>query len=201
MQRSSFLSPQGFEPIQNGAALQIFPSLLHRGPVVQPAGITSSVLYREQKFGPFRHRDASYTVNTWPIGNRNRPRWLNKGREEEKERLGRTREQRKDKFFEEDEGETRRTEKGGGGIDRRRRQARFLTKTDHSLQPQQNLVVCLHRTNNKTHLLAWPYVTSRPHLPRYSMTGLLKTTITTTSPGRLNGEGGEKGGTNGEGHQ
>ena len=57
------------------------------------------------------------------------PRWLKEGREEETEG---------DKFLEEDKGKTRKSEKGrgergGGGV--RRRQARFLIKTDHSQQP------------------------------------------------------------------
>ena len=34
-------------------------------PVVEPAGMTSSVPYREPVFEPSRHRDASCTVATW----------------------------------------------------------------------------------------------------------------------------------------
>ena len=54
----------------------------------------------------------------------------------------------------------------GEGVNRRRRQASFLIKTDHSHQPYQNLVACLHKTTNKNRLLAWPYIRSRPHLSR-----------------------------------
>ena len=54
----------------------------------------------------------------------------------------------------------------GEGVNRRRRQASFLIKTDHSHQPYQNLVACLHKTTNKNRLLAWPYIRSRPHLTR-----------------------------------
>ena len=53
----------------------------------------------------------------------------------------------------------------GEGVNRRR-QASFLIKTDHSHQPYQNLVAYLHKTTSKNRLLAWPYITSRPHLPR-----------------------------------
>ena len=38
---------------------------LRSGPVVEPAGMTSSVPYCEPVFGPSRHRDASCTVATW----------------------------------------------------------------------------------------------------------------------------------------
>ena len=54
----------------------------------------------------------------------------------------------------------------GEGVNRRRRQANFLIKTDHSYQPYQKLVACLHKTTNKNRLLAWPFIRSRPHLSR-----------------------------------
>ena len=85
----------------------------------------------------------------------------------------------------------------GEGVNWRRRQASFLIKTDHSHQPYQNLVACLHKTTNKNRLLAWPYITSRPHLSRnYDRLH--------NKMGRLKWGGGEKGGGgggNGKGHQ
>ena len=61
--------------------LQIMTSLLRSGPVVQPVGMTSSVPCRKLEFGPSRYCGTSYTMATWLP--RDRPRWLNAGREEE----------------------------------------------------------------------------------------------------------------------
>ena len=41
--------------------------LLRSGPVVKPAGMTSSIPCRELEFGPSRHCGASYTMATWPL--------------------------------------------------------------------------------------------------------------------------------------
>ena len=54
--------------------------------MVQLAGMTSSVSCRKLEFGPSRHRGTSYTQATWLPRDRKLPRWLNKGREEEKGR-------------------------------------------------------------------------------------------------------------------
>ena len=124
------------------------------GPVVEPAGMTSSVPYHEPVFGPSRHSDASCTVATWLPRDR-KPYQVADWGEGVGSRGGgggsgmEDREWRENKFFEEDQGETKRMEKEGegGGVDRGRRQDRFLIKVDHSQQPY---------TASKPHL-SWNY--------------------------------------------
>ena len=66
MQRSCFLLLYGCEPIQNGpTVLQIITNLLRGGPVVQPAGMTSSVPCRKLEFRPSRRHGASYKMANW----------------------------------------------------------------------------------------------------------------------------------------
>ena len=55
---------------------------LRSSPVVEPAGMTSSIPCRELEFGPSRHCGASCTMAMWPT--ESLPRWLNEGREEER---------------------------------------------------------------------------------------------------------------------
>ena len=69
MQRNSLLSPWGCEPIQMVSPAKAYgPSdyyePLRSGPVVHPAGMTTSAPCREPVFGPSRHRCASYTMAT-----------------------------------------------------------------------------------------------------------------------------------------
>ena len=61
----------------------------------------------------------------------------------------------------------------GMGDDRRRRQTRFLIKTDHSQQLQENLIACLHRTKQQDPFtdMALYYVKATP---RSFVTGLLQ---------------------------
>ena len=87
----------------------------------------------------------------------------------------------------------------GEGVNRRRRQASFLIKTDRAHQPYQNLVACLHKTTNKNRWLAWPYIRSMPHLSRnYDRLHTTKYGKIKMGRGWERGEG-EKGGGGGEG--
>ena len=52
-------------PPARGYSPPCFYELLRSSPVVEPAGMTSSVPSREPVLGPSRHRDASCTVATW----------------------------------------------------------------------------------------------------------------------------------------
>ena len=137
---------------------------LHSGPVVESAGMTSSVplpragiptfqtLWCQLHSGHLASKGLKASPGGWMRGGRGWGRGV------------RLRKWRGDKFFEEDEGTIRWME-GGEGVDRGGDKLDFWSRltTHNSLQ---NLVACLHRTNDKTRLLAWPYVTSRPHLPR-----------------------------------
>ena len=92
---------------------------LRSGPVVEPAGMTSSVPCREPVFGSSRHRDASCTVATWLPRDR-KPAQVADWGEGVGRRGGRgggmeDREWRGNKLFEEDEDrETRGMERGWG---------------------------------------------------------------------------------------
>ena len=52
-------------PAKGPRGLQIYKSLLHKGPVVQPGGVIPSVQCRKLEFGPSKHCGASYTMATW----------------------------------------------------------------------------------------------------------------------------------------
>ena len=107
--------------------------------MVQPAGMMSSVPCREPVFGPSRHCGASYTMATWLLRYQKPAQVADWGEGVGRGRGVEDREWRGNKFFEEDEGETRRMENGlggeGGEVGRGRRQVRFLIKADHSHQP------------------------------------------------------------------
>ena len=90
---------------------------LHSGPVVEPAGMTSSLTASQCSDLP----DTVTPAAQWPPGfqgTESRPRWLTEGRglvAEEEGRGGGRQRVKGNKFFEEDRGETRRMEKGGKG--------------------------------------------------------------------------------------
>ena len=76
MQRSSFLSPLRVVnllkllPPARGYGPPCCYEPLRSGPVVEPAGMTSSVPCREPVFEPSRHHGASYTMATWLLRDR-----------------------------------------------------------------------------------------------------------------------------------
>ena len=170
-------------------------------PVVEPAGMTSSIPCRELEFGPSRHCGTSNTMATWPLRDRKTAQvaeWVEGGGE----RGG--------------GGGDREWRRGGGGgggggfvpwggwrrqgrgegVNRRRRQASFLIKTDHSHQPYQNLVACLHKT---TRIICWHGpILYQGHTYHETMTGYSQ------QNGKIKmGRGWERGegGGNGKGHQ
>ena len=57
-------------PPARGYGLPCCYEPLRSSPVVEPAGMTSSIPCRELEFGPSRHCGASYTMTTWPLRDR-----------------------------------------------------------------------------------------------------------------------------------
>ena len=79
---------------------------LRSSPVVEPAGMRSSIPCRKLKFGPSRHCGASYTMATWPLRDRKAVQVAEQGEGGgEGEGWGENREWRRDSFLGVDEGD------------------------------------------------------------------------------------------------
>ena len=130
-------------------------SLLRSGPMVQLAGMTSSVPYHGLQFGPSRHRGANYIMATWLPRDRKPAqvaKWGEGGGEGGGGGEGRQRKWRGGQFPEEDEGETRRTEKGRGLIGGGDELDFWSRLTTHNSLNKTWLLVC---TGQTTGLIYW----------------------------------------------
>ena len=129
-------------PPARGYSLPDYYEPLRSGPVVEPAGMTSSIPCCQLKFGPSRHCGASYTMATWPLRDWKPAQVAEQG---EGERGGET----------ESEGgihslgwmrETRQTEQGAGIIGGGDKLAFWSKLTTHNCLSKTTLPVCTGQT-------------------------------------------------------
>ena len=131
---------------------------LHSGPVVEPAGMTSSLTASQCSDLP----DTVTPAAQWPPGfqgTESRPRWLTEGRGLVAEEEGGGMEDREWREISSLRRIGERLEgwrKGGRGeVDRGRRQARFLIKVDYSQQPYATSKAHLSRNYDRLHTTKW----------------------------------------------